>query len=137
MKKIFKGVCLICLCVLLTGCFGKKKTETKEVKENKSIIDNKNVLKEQAIDGIKISNVALSVTDGLSTYTAKVTNTTDKDISIEDIDIIVKNKEEKELVKMLGYIGSTIKPNEEKNIISTTDMDLSNADSISYKINKK
>ena len=138
MKRVLKGVCLICLCVLLTGCFGNKKTDKKEkTKENKIVIDKKDVVKEQEIDGIKISNVNLNVIDGLSTYTATVTNTTDKNISIEDIDIIIKDKEEKELVSMLGYIGGTIKPNDKKEIISTTDLDLNDANSIIYKINKK
>ena len=83
MKRIFKCICVISLCVLLTGCFGKKTNKVEE-KVNKTVIDNKNVIKEQEVDGVKISDIQLSVSDGLSTYTAKVTNTSKKDISIED-----------------------------------------------------
>ena len=136
MKKIIRGICLISLCILLTGCFGKKETKNEE-KVNKTVIENKNVTKEQEVDGVKISDIQLSVSDGLSTYTAKVTNESKKEINIEDIDIIVKDDKDKELVKMIGYIGGTIKPDETKEIISTTDMDLSKANLITYKVNKK
>ena len=136
MKKIIRGICLISLCVLLTGCFGKKAAANEE-KVNKTVIENKNVTKEQEVDGVKISDIQLSVSDGLSTYTAKVTNESKKEINIEDIDIIVKDDKDKELVKMIGYIGETIKPDETKEIISTTDMDLSKANLITYKVNKK
>ena len=137
MKKILRNISLICLCLLLTGCFGKKKEETKKEEPKKTVVKSKNVIKDQTIDGIKISDVDLSVTDGASTYTAKVTNTTKKDIAVEDIDIIVKDKDGNQLVQLLGYVGGTIKPDDSKPITSSTDADLKKADSITYKINRK
>ena len=138
MKKVIRNIFLISLClVLVTGCGKKEKIEKKENKQNKTVVKSKNVIKEQTVDGLKINNVNLTVSDGITTYTAGVTNTTEKDVVVEDIDVIVKNKKGNELVSLIGYIGGTIKPNETKNIISTTDMDLKKADSITYKVNKK
>ena len=137
MKKVFRNVSLICLCLLLTGCFGKKKEEPKKENPNKTVVNSKNVIKEQTVEGLKIGNVDLNVIDGISSFGASVTNTTEKDVVIEQIDVTIKDKDGKALITLPGYIGGTIKPNESKNIISTTDMDLSKADSVSYKINRK
>ena len=137
MKKILRNVSLICLCLLLTGCFGKKKEETKKEEPNKTVVDSKNVIKEQTVEGLKIGSVDLNVIDGISSFKATVTNTTEKNIVVEQVDVIIKGKDGKELITLPGYIGGTIKPNESKDIVSTTDMDLSKADSISYKVNKK
>ena len=136
MKKALRNFSLICICLLLTGC-GKKKETPKETDEHKTVVTSKNVIKEQTVEGLKIGNVDLNIVDGISSFTASVTNTTDKDIVVEQVDVTLKGKDGKELITLPGYVGGTIKPNESKNIISTTDMDLSKADSVAYKINKK
>ena len=136
MKKTLRNFSLICICLLLTGC-GKKKEEPKKLDEHKTVVKSKNVIKAQTVEGLKIDNVDLNIVDGISTFTASVTNTTDKDVVVEEIKVTIKGKDGKEMLTLPGYIGGTIKPKETKNIISTADMDLSKADSVSYQVEKK
>lgn len=85
--------------------------------------DNEGVIEEQDVDGLKISNVMLVVKEEGSTFTADVTNTTDKEIS-GTLDIIFKTSTNKEVTSILGYFGNSIKPGETKQISSNTSRQL-------------
>lgn len=80
---------------------------------------NSGVTKEQTVSGLKISNVMLVVKEEGSTFTADVTNTTDKEIKGR-LDIIFKTSTNKEVTRMLGYFGEKISPGETKQISSNT-----------------
>ena len=134
MKKTIKNICLILLILIVaTGCsFKKDKKKEENSKSTMVELKDKKITKEQEIDGIKISDVKMNVVDGLTTFNAKATNTTKEDKNIEIIYIIVKDKDDKEIAKLTGYIGGDLKPNESRDIVNTTDIDLSNAKSITY-----
>ena len=50
--------------------------------------------------------------------------------------IIVKDEEGKEIVRIPGYVGDTIKAGETRTISSSVDIDLSKAASIEYEVKK-
>ena len=107
----------------------KKTTEQPkvEIKENK----NKNVIKDQVVDGIKISDVKVEIIDGLTTYTAKATNTTENPINFKGVDIHVKG----DIEITLGAYGFTvINPGETLELINYSDVDLEKATEVTYSI---
>lgn len=97
------------------------------VKENK----NKNVIKEQIVDGIKISDVKVEIIDGLTTFTAKATNTTENPINFKGVDIHVKGNIE---VTLGAHGFSVINPGETLELINYSDVDLEKATEITYSV---
>lgn len=98
---------------------------------------NSGVTKEQTVSGLKISNVMLVVKEEGSTFTADVTNTTDKEIQ-GTLDIIFKTSTNKEVTSILGYFGNSIKPGETKQISTNTSRQLNEniIKSVEYKLNE-
>lgn len=99
--------------------------------------DNNGVIKTQKVDGLKISNVMLVVKEEGSTFTADVTNTTDKEIK-GTLDIIFKTSTDKDVTSILGYFGNSIKPGETKQINTNTSRQFNKniIKSVEYKLNK-
>ena len=130
-RKSLKIFLLVLVCLMLTACGGK--VEVKKEKTSETKLTSKDITKDQTVDGIKISSVEMKVVDGMTTFNATATNTTEKDSNIETIKIIVQDENEKEIFALTGYIGS-LKKGETKKIVNSTDIDLSNAKSIRYEI---
>lgn len=104
-----------------------KKEEKVEIKEN----TNKNVIKDQVVDGIKISDVKVEIINGLTTFTAKATNTTENPINFKGVDIHVKG----DIEVTLGAHGfSVINPGETLELINYSDVDLEKATEITYSV---
>lgn len=136
MKKIIMMSFTVLLIVgLVTGC-GCKKKEKVKVKEEIKVNTNKDVIKNQEVDGIKMTNTSMVTTNGLTKLVTSVTNDTDKDYKLDEYMIIIKDKDGKEIVKIPGYVGDTIKSGETRTINSSVDIDLSNAASIEYEVKK-
>ena len=136
MKKIIMMSFTVLLIVgLVTGC-GCKKKEKVKVKEEIKVNTNKDVIKNQEVDGIKMTNTSMVTTNGLTKLVTSVTNDTDKDYKLDEYMIIIKDKDGKEIVKIPGYVGDTIKAGETRTINSSVDIDLSNAASIEYEVKK-
>ena len=134
MKKIvLSSIFMLLVLGLITGCGCNKKEEIKEngIKENK----NKEVLKEQIVDGFKINNVSLITEGEMSTFNATVTNQQEEQY-IKSVDIIIKDKDGNIYVTLSGLIERKLKKNESQMINGSTNLDLNEAYSVSYKINR-
>ena len=133
MKKILISMTIVLAAtLLLTGC-GKKKEETKnDVKTN----TEENVVKDQEVDGLKMTNTSLTITNGISTLVTEVSNNTGSDYQLEEFTIIIKDKTDNVLATIPGYVGETIENGSTKTIDSSIDIDLSNATSVEYEIKK-
>lgn len=130
------GILGLVLVFLVSFIFFKNVDKKKETPKDKIEANtNKNIIKDQEVDGLRFSNTALVIENGESTLTTEVKNATEKDIELKSFDIVVTGKDGKEIVTLLGYVGETIKTGETKSIISNTDHDLKNAFAIEYKIN--
>ena len=139
MKKIIMtSMSMLLVLGLVTGCGCNKKEENKktETTEEVKVNTNKEVVKEQEVEGIKMTNTSLRTENGISTLQTDVTNSTSTDYKLDEYTIIVKDKDGKEIVRMPGYVGDTIKAGETKTINSSVDIDLSNAASIEYEVKK-
>ena len=136
MKKIvILTLSTLLLVGLITG-WGCKKKEKETKKDEVKVNTNKEVIKDQEVDGIKMTNTSMVTTNGITKLTTSVTNDTDTDYKLNEYMIIIKDKEGKEIVKIPGYVGDTIKAGETRTINSSVDIDLSKAASIEYEVKK-
>lgn len=97
---------------------------------------NEGVVGDKIIEGLKFTNSSLVTSEAGSNLITLVTNTTDTNIEVRIIDIIVKDKDGKVLVNMQGYVGGSIPAHDSREVYSSVDMDLSSATDIEYKIVK-
>ena len=138
MKKVLvTSLSMMMVLTLMTGCGCNKKTsgpteQDKKISKNTS----KDVVKDQVVEGIKMTNTSMVTNDGVTTITVKVTNNTGSDYKLNEYVMIMKDKDGKEIRRIPGYIGSVIKNGEVKEIKSTTNVDLSDVVSIEYEVKK-
>ena len=132
-------ILLILVIGLSTFFLASKKNKDKENDDKfvTSANDNSEVIKEQIVDGLKISNVMLVVKEEGSSFSADVTNISDKEIKGKTLEIIFKTSTDKKVLDLLGYFGDSIKPNETKQINTNTSRRLNKniIKSVEYKIN--
>lgn len=140
MSKKIIALFLACSLIFATGC-GKKTTNNDKKKddnkENTTVntpIANTNdaIVGEQVIDGLKITNVTLVLEGDITMYTADVVNVTDSNIDAKSFNITFKDKDDNEMVTLLGLVGLTLAPNESVQITSSVSMNLLDAKSIEY-----
>lgn len=85
------------------------------------------VIKEENYEGLKFTNISLITENGYSTFSADVTNTTQADSNIGDVNIVLKDKDDNEVITLRANIpGESLKPNETKPITSVTKANLLN-----------
>ena len=133
MKKIITITTITLLSLfLLTGCDKKEEIVVDTTKSN----TNEGVIKDQEIDGLTFTKTSLIIKESGSVLVTTVTNTTTETKTVKTFTITVKDSDGNVMVTMDGYIGGEIKQAETKTITSTTEMDLTNASSIEYTINK-
>ena len=116
---------------LLTGC-GKKEEIEPPIKVN----TNENVIKDQEVEGLRMTNTSLVYENGTTTLVTEVINNTKEDYPVKRIKIIVKDKEGNIITTLIGTIADTIKPGESRIIDTDTPIDLSEAESIEYSVIK-
>ena len=93
------------------------------------------ILQNKEIEGLEIKEINLEYNEGVSTYTAKITNTNENSYNLKYIEIIFKDENENE-TKLIGYVGNTLEKDETKEIKSSIDKDITNAVSVEYNIIK-
>ena len=138
MKKVINISLMLLVCLtLVTGC-GKNnnRDNNKDNKSDMKVNTNDEVIKDQNIDGLEITNTSLVYENGLSYFSATVTNNTGSDYELNEYRINVKDSEGNIIITIPGYVGSIIKNGESKNINSQVTEDLSKAASIEYEVNR-
>lgn len=122
-------IVVLVLIVLLTIYFGfAKKNETSiNTGEKVTAITAEGIVKEETLEGLKFSNVVLIKKDKMYTMTIDVNNPTNQEVSVNSVNITLKDKNGTELITLLGYIGDPLKAGETRTITSVTSVDLSKA----------
>ena len=132
MKKVFAVALLSTL--LLTGC------KSKEVKEAEKLdIDvntSEEVIKDQEVDGLKLTNTSLTSVNGIWTLVTEVSNNTGSDYNLDEFTIILKDAEGNVVKTLRGYVGESIPNGDTRTINSSTDFDLSNVTKVEYEVKK-
>ena len=126
--KLYLIIFLVVVIALIVGLiisFGFDKEEI-SVAEEPGIVANtsEDVVKEETYEGLQFSNISLITENGYTTFTADVTNTSDTDSTISDVDILLQNKDGNEVITLRGNIGEPLKPNETRTITAVTKGDL-------------
>ncbi|MCH5167610.1 MAG: hypothetical protein J1F35_06970 [Erysipelotrichales bacterium] len=89
-------------------------------------------LKDTTVGDVTITDVEMNAENGITKYTATVKASANTEVKY--INIKVLDKDNKELVTLIGYVGSTLSKNETKEIEASTDADLDNINSIEYEV---
>lgn len=114
-------VAIIALIIGLIISFGFEKEQITKNDENGITANTSaDVIKEETYEGLKFTNISLISENGYSTFTADVTNTNQTDSNINDVNIVLKDKDGNNVITLRGNIGSSLKPNETKTITAVT-----------------
>ena len=137
MKKTIRIIVIIITIIVIIGINiiskqGKKEKEEPLIKVN----TNENVVKDQEVEGLKMTNTSLVYENGTTVLVTEVINKTEEDITVKRIRIKVKDKEGNILTTLIGTIADTIKPGESRTIETETPLDLSKAESVEYSVEK-
>ena len=138
MKKILV-IGLIMALSLTTGCgCDKKEKENNKKKEEKKIEvnDNKGVVEDKEVEGLNLTNTSLTWDGSQSKLVTEVSNNTGADKELRSFNILVKDKNGKEMITLLGYVGEVIPNGKVRTITSFASENLTDAVSVEYTINK-
>lgn len=124
-------VCFLAIIFVVTGCGCDKKEEKKETPKVESKVTT---LEDQTIEGLKITGFSITYSEGISKIVANVENTTDQEIKLTNIGINLYDKDNKLIIQTAGYIGDSIAPGDNKQIVSDVTEDLRSAKKVEYKI---
>ncbi len=121
MKKI---LVILSILFIFTGC---GKTETKN-----GVVNN-NIVGDVTIGDYKISNVSLVYKNGVSTLKVTVNNNSNETKTIKAFNITFKTKDDIEIIKLDTALSNvSIDANSSLDVSTTTDIDLSDAESVVY-----
>ena len=123
---IIAGVCLL----FTIGFVGFK------IVSNTYANPDDNYLVNQTVDGLSFINASLVSENGISKYTVNVVNDNKDDYSLKTINVIFKDSNGNEITTLLGYIGDSLSPNEEKVLDVSIDQEITGISYIEYTINK-
>lgn len=124
-KKLISGILLLFLVVIGSAIIFNFTFSSGDIKTN---------YKDETVevDNLKISEITISETGGISTYSATLTALIDKKVNY--IEITLKDDYDQEIVTLIGYVGVNMKQNEKRKIEAGTDADLTNVTTINYKV---
>lgn len=133
-KEKLKKIILILAIVLLVSIvlvisILKKEPKKTEKQEN-------NISKTQVVEDLSFEYTSLKYKDGMSTFETNVTNIGNDSKYLSEVKIHVKNKKNKEIIVLTGFVGDSIQSGESKIIISTYGQRLNDAYSVEYEIIK-
>lgn len=94
----------------------QKKIEYKG-KEFKHIEEG--IVKDEKVEGVKFSNIVFYTKDGQTTFTADVTNISNKDIKTEDLDIDLLDKKDEVVITLRANIPNGLKKGETKKVTAS------------------
>ncbi len=136
-SKKFLIIVLVLIVIGIGGflIFNHKKESPKEV-PSKVTEKNKELIKDQIVENVTITNIALSTKNGKSVFSAKINNLTSDLLEIKSINILVRDKESNELITLTGYFGGVLEPEGHQTITAETPTDLSQAKTIEFSLNK-
>lgn len=99
---------------------------------NKPNIFNGVKLYDKKFESLKIDDIEIKEED--SEYKFKANIKSYKDNYIKYIKIIIKDKNDKEIVSLIGYVNKNMKKDETATIRSNTNIDITKIDKIEYEI---
>ncbi len=131
MKKI-----IILILIVLIGLgvyfFVFKEAPKEEVTPN----TDAKLIEDKVIDNVLISNIAFTNKNDKTVFSAKITNLTANQLTYKNLQIIVKDKNNKKIATLISYFGEILEPEETKIVTAQTDKALKNIASVEFILNK-
>jgi hypothetical protein len=93
---------------------------------------NIGIVREQTLDDLLFGETSLIYDNGESRFMTTIKNNGSINIHVGSINITFKDKDDRKIVSILGYIGADIKPNESRVLTSLVDQDLRHATKVEY-----
>lgn len=139
-KILIFGIMLI----MVAGCSNKKNkniepepvTTVPTTTATQIVNTNMNVVKNQKVDGIDISDTSVITNNGITQIITTVTNNTENDYTLKQYIIIAKDVKGNVIARIPSYVGNTIKVGETKILNSSIDISLEDAYSFEYEVIK-
>lgn len=135
MKRFFKIlipiIIIILLIVIVAMLIMNVKSNSNDIEKNKNSINDS-----KKIDNLIFDNTSLNYKDGMSTFETNVTNIGNDTEYLTEVKIHIKNKKNKEIMVLTGFVGDNIKSGESKIITSAYGQRLNDAYSVEYEIIK-
>lgn len=141
MKKcLLMGFAVMACLVVLCGC-GKKTTKNndnkKETYEKGPFALTNGKLEDRVIaEGVKLSNTNFSTVEGKTTFSTDISNTSNAEIKIYELHIIIKNTEGQEMTKFKTRIDNLGK-GETKSVSTSMDFKLDGFKTVEYELIKE
>lgn len=140
-KKIMIGSIILCLLlavtiglIILKNTYPKTKpTKNKEENEEIQYNTNSGVTAEKTINNLLFSDIEFSFDGTTSLLTYKITNKSKENISLENYEIIIKDKSDNIIAIVVPSATEEIEPNETIETGNTIDIDLSEAYTLDLK----
>lgn len=123
-KKVLVAIIVAVVVLLIAGII-MFIINNKEGQSKKEAITLEEIIKDEKFGGLEFTNTTFIKENGQYTLSMDVKNPSDKEINLEEVNIVLKDKKGNELVTLLGYIGPAMKANETRTITSSVSMDLS------------
>lgn len=137
MKKKIGIILVACLAMFATGCGCDKKEEKVEKKEDEVKVNtSEDIVKDQVVEGLKLTNTSLSSQNGMTTLVTEVSNNTGKDEYLLSFNIYIKDKDGNVIAENFGYVGEVIPNGTSRTITSSWDQELVGATAVEYSINR-
>ena len=129
-----KAIILVGLMVALTGCFGKKPNEEEKPTPKQEVVEvtEKGVIENKEYSGIKIEDIAFNYDGTYTNMSYNLINGRSEAITLGRYDVIVKDKDGKEIGKLESYLPNSIEPNETLGITLSLDKDFTKATSVEF-----
>lgn len=89
-------------------------------------------LNDVVIDDIKLSDIDIVESDGITKYVANIS--TKKEQNINYVRILFKDENNKTIVSLIGYVGTSLTTKDTREINASTDADLTKTKAIEYEI---
>mgnify|MGYP003255370113 CR=1 FL=1 len=102
---------------------GSKKNKEDQLIANTS----EKIIADAEFQGLTFSNTVLLIQNGYSTITMDVTNNSDKAIDLEQVGIKFLDKNNQEIVSLMGYIGDQMEVGEVRNVTASAKVNLKDA----------
>lgn len=131
-KILLIGSIVIILASVIASIYiiSTKEEEPEYTIDGIDLPENKNILKDSTVENLKITSASLLTRDGISTYTAQVSNNTETNIDIDSLYVVFYEGEKEN--KILALKDSTITANNKTYINITSETDLSKTTKIEY-----
>lgn len=131
MKKTLIVTLTIVSLLTITGC--GKETKLPEINSDIKTNVNEKIIKSQEISGLKFDNTSVVYENGISTVTITITNVTESAMKVNTVNMIFVDSEGLQ-TSLIALIDDNINPNQSITVSSNTDIDLTKAVSVEYKI---